>query len=133
MYTWNTNLKNEYFTTGYGPMSNREVKCMSLGRPQYKLLLSKLGRMVESNQVKLFFFFFLPTSTPTSNGISDFNQWKQEGAKETIVTHKKKREQKLWKTEQKSICLVTTAQQVGAESLVLRYWDSESRFCSCTP
>lgn len=73
-------------------MSNCEVKCMSLGRPQYKLLLSKLGRTVESNQV--IHFFFLPTSTPYSNRTSDFNQRKQKAAKETIVTHKKKREQK---------------------------------------
>ena len=71
-------------------MSNCEVKCMSLGRPQYKLLLSKLGRTVESNQV--IHFFFLPTSTPYSNRTSDFNQRKQKAAKETIVTHKKKRE-----------------------------------------
>lgn len=114
-------------------MSNCEVKFMGLSRPQYKLLLSKLGRTREFRIKSSERFFFLCTSTLSSNRISAFTQWKQEEAKETIVTHKKKREQKSCKDRTKE-CSPNDYSTAGwSRERGATVLSEEHRLCGWTP
>lgn len=67
---------------------------MGLGRPQGESLSSKLGRTKWLRIQSIEGCFFPPISTPSSNKIVALKWWKPKEAKETIVTHNKKGEQK---------------------------------------